>query len=160
MEKYKISKIKNKFKKFNLKFLNNRNFLLDLTGKTPAFFYKKKNISINNKLIQELIYFSKNNDRINCRICLHKNKREPIHIMLVLLNKINESPVHKHNDDETYNFIKGKFSVNIFKKKIKKKSIKISKNHTKVFRVEKNTFHNVVPIDKVIIFTEIRKNPY
>ena len=85
-----------------------KNFLLDNTGKSPAFFYKKKNLLVNKKIAKELIKFSKSNNNVNCRICLHRTKKNKLHNMIVLLNKKNKDHPHLQNhSDEIYQIMNG-----------------------------------------------------
>ena len=141
--------------------INKKNFRFDLNGRSPAFFLKNKSINIDYRLIKDLINYSRNNKGINCRICLHKNKNANIHSMIVLINKKNFSKIHKHkNSDEIYNFIKGSFYVILYKSKKLQKKILISKKKNLIYKVNKGTVHNIKPIDKFIVFHEIKKNPY
>ena len=105
--------MKNKF--------SNKIFKLDNKGKSPALFFKEKIPNINNKVIKKLKNFSKQNQNLNVRICLHRSKKVKMHNMIVLLNKKNKSTIHSHHDtDEVYQMIQGKMQVNVFNKKGKK----------------------------------------
>ena len=142
-------------------FNNSKKFKIDLTGRSPAIFFKEE-ILINNTLIKSLIKYSKINNNINCRLCLHKTKNDIIHNMIVLLNKknINTFKFHNHvNSDEFYKVIKG--SGYIFMKK-NKKIIKrsISDNKYFVAKVDKKIYHKILPTSDILIFNEIKLNPY
>ena len=141
--------------------INKKNFFFDFSGKSPAFFLKKKNLKINNRLIKDLINYSKKNDNINCRICLHSSKKDKIHSMIVLINKNNHSRVHKHiGSDEIYNYISGSFYVLIYKlNKIIKKILISNKEHF-IYKVKKGTMHNILPLGNIVVFHEIKMNPY
>ena len=138
------------------KFLK-KNFLLDNTGKSPAFFSKKKNFLFNTKITKELIKFSKLNNNINCRICLHKTKKEKIHNMIVLLNKKNKAYPHQHSSsDEIYQIISGSIKVFVYSGKIKLKNIFLLSKKNIIFKVNKKNVHKVEPISKIAIFHEIK----
>ena len=140
--------------------INKKNFKFDLSGKSPAFFLRNKNLKINNKLMKDLINFSKKNNDINCRICLHKNKKDKIHSMIVLINRKNSSKKHKHSkSDEIYNLIQGSFNILIFKDNRVKKILMSNRNNI-IYTVKKGIIHNIEPINKIIIFHEIKLNPY
>jgi cupin fold WbuC family metalloprotein len=141
--------------------INKKNFKFDLSGKSPAFFLKNRNLKINDKLMKDLINFSKKNNDINCRICLHKNKKDKIHSMIVLINSKNTSKKHKHSkSDEIYNLIQGSFNVVIYKANRVKKKILMSNHKNIIYTVKKGLSHNIEPIKNIIIFHEIKLNPY
>ena len=141
----------------HLSIINNKNFSFDLTGKSPAFFLKSKKIKINKKLIRDLVTFSKNNGNTNCRICLHKTKKNKIHNMIVLLNKKNNAYPHQHsNSDEIYQIISGSLKVSTYNKKIKLKNTFLLSKKNIIFKVEKKNIHKVIPVTKIAIFHEIK----
>ena len=146
---------------YSMSLINKKLFKFDLSGKSPAFFAKKKNVKINKKLIRDLICYSQKNNNTNCRICLHKSKNEKIHNMIVLLNSRNPSNIHKHNgSDEIYHYISGSFYVQLYKSNKLYKKILISNKQNSIFRVNKGTMHNIKPLKNIIVFHEIKLNPY
>lgn len=141
--------------------INKKNFIFDFSGKSPAFFLKNKNLKINKQLINDLINYSKKNNNINCRICLHNNKKDKIHSMIVLVNKSNQSKVHKHiGSDEIYNYISGSFYVLIYNLNKLIKKILVSNKENLIYKVNKGTMHNILPVQNVTVFYEIKMNPY
>tara|TARA_B100000989_G_scaffold212944_1_gene161814 strand:- start:170 stop:607 length:438 start_codon:yes stop_codon:yes gene_type:complete len=142
-------------------FNDSKKFKIDLTGKSPAIFLKKE-ILVNDILIKKLIKYSKINNNINCRLCFHKTKKDSIHNMIVLLNKnnLNTFKFHNHkNSDEFYNIIKGSGHIYIKRnKKIIKKTI--SDNKYFMTKVDKKIYHKIVPTSDILIFNEIKLNPY
>lgn len=145
-----------------MKFINKRNFKFDRTGKSLALFPKKKNFKACFNLIRELKLLSEKNENQNVRICLHKSKKETLHNMIIFLNKKNNSIIHKHNHtDEIYQIIFGILKIKIFdKKKRFIKSLKISNTKNPIFRMEKNVFHQTIPVTDSVIFHECRLSPY
>ena len=138
-----------------------KNFLLDNTGKSPAFFYKKKNLLVNKKIAKELIKFSKSNNNVNCRICLHKTKKNKLHNMIVLLNKKNKDYPHLHNhSDEIYQIMNGSIRVSTYNKKLKIKKTYLLNNKNTIFKVTKKDIHKVEPITQIAIFHEIKLRGY
>ncbi len=138
-----------------------KNFLLDNTGRSPAFFPKKKNFLFNIKNTKDLIKFSKSNNNTNCRICLHKTKKEKIHNMVVLLNKENKAYPHQHaNSDEIYQIINGSLKIFLYKKKIKLKKIFLFSKKNIIFKINKKNIHKIEPVTKIAIFHEIKLGKY
>ena len=136
-------------------------FDLDISGKSPALFFKKKTPYINEKILKKLSIFSRVNKNCNVRICLHKNQKSKMHNMAVLLNKKNKSVIHVHKDtDEVYQILKGKMEVNIFSKKKKKlKSYILSKKKNLIIRINLGTIHQTKPLTSSVIFCENRYKP-
>ena len=97
-------------------------FILDNSGKSPAF-YLKKNI---NFLTKNNINFVKNFSNINkidSRICLHKNSKDKIQFMINSLYRKNKKYYYNYHKytDEYYFIISGKLKIIYFDKFKKKK---------------------------------------
>ena len=143
-------------------FNNSKIFKIDNSGKSPAIFFKKK-IIIDNKIIKKLITYSRFNSYTNCRICLHKSKTSKLHNMIVLLNKnnIETFKFHKHkNSCEYYQIMYGSLNLHI-KNKSNTNKINLSLKKNKLFYyVDLNIYHKIVPETNIVIFNEIKINPY
>ena len=89
-------------------------------------------------------------------------QNQPLHNMIIYLNKKNFSEIHKHNStDEIYQIISGKLKIKIFKKnKSLLKTIELSKDKNPIFRMKKNVLHQTVPVTDYVIFHECRLSPY
>ena len=133
------------------------NFKKDKSGKSDAYFLKKK-IKFNQIFFKKFLKFAKR-DKKNIRICCHKNINSKLHNMINIMFKINNEAIpHKHiYKDEVYHILYGEIEVVIFNKK-KEKIILNNKN--KLIRIEKNTFHLVRSRTNVSIFHEIRQGPF
>ena len=146
-----------------LTFFNKKRFILDYSGKSLAIFIKEDFIEINNSLIKNLKKLSLKNNNCNLRVCLHRNKKDKLHNMIVLLNKdsgINFS-THKHkNKDEIYQIIEGSIKISVFKNKEVIKKIILSKKKNFITRINKNKYHKVQPLKKFAIFHEVREGPF
>ena len=141
-------------------FFSKKNFTLDTSGRSPAFFLKNNNLKVDQNFYENLIKFSKINNNINCRICIHKSKKAELHSMIVLINSKNTFNVHRHSKtSEIYQLIKGSIQIKLFKKKLKSQTIKLKKKG-EIFTVLKNKLHIVVPLSKIAIFheTKLREN--
>ncbi|MDA9717281.1 WbuC family cupin fold metalloprotein [Candidatus Pelagibacter sp.] len=141
-------------------FFSKKNFNYDNSGKSPAFFIKNDNVKINQNFYDNLIKFSKINKNINCRVCIHKNKKAKLHSMIVLINSKNKFAIHKHSKtSEIYQLIKGSMKINLFKNNKKVKSV-IIKKKGEIFSVLRNQLHIVVPVSNIAIFHETKLNEY
>jgi len=146
-----------------MNFYNKKLFKLDYSGKSLAIYPKNKNIKINIGLISKLKKLSKDNKNCNLRICLHKNKKDKLQNMIVLLNvnSTNEFKIHKHKSkDEVYQILDGKLKILIFKKNDIYKKFILQKNKNLILRLEKNRFHQTMPLSKVVVYHEIRQGPF
>ncbi len=138
----------------------NKIFKLDKNGLSLAFFIKKKNFLITKKIISDLEKFSKKNNNADVRICMHLSKRSKMQNMINIIHKKNfTTRPHKHlRKEEIYHLIKGKMKIEYFIKK--KKFTAILEKNFNIFRMSKNTYHNIIPLSKMIIFHEIREGPF
>jgi len=137
-------------------FFSKKNFILDTSGRSPAFFLKNNNLKVDQNFYENLIKFSKINKNINCRICIHKSKKAELHSMIVLINSKNNFNVHRHSKtSEIYQLIKGSIQINLFKNNLRSQTIKLKKKG-EIFTVLKNKLHIVVPLSKIAIFHETK----
>tara|TARA_B100000780_G_scaffold177131_1_gene124180 strand:- start:1279 stop:1725 length:447 start_codon:yes stop_codon:yes gene_type:complete len=141
-------------------FFLRKKFIYDNSGRSPAFFIKDKNVKIDESFFKNLIKFSKINNNINCRVCIHKTKKAEIHSMIVLINSKNKFDIHKHSKTlEIYQLIKGSMKISLFKNKKKVKSV-ILKKKSEIFSVLKGQLHVVVPVSSIAIFHETKLNEH
>jgi cupin fold WbuC family metalloprotein len=137
-----------------------KNFLIDSSGKSKAFFFDKSFPQIKKQTIKNLINnFKKNKQDI--RICLHKNKNSKIQCMINLIKKKKFYSPHFHkNSEEYYFFIKNDLIVNCFNKKLKViKKIFLNKKFFLV-KIEKNVPHITIPKKKFCIYLEFKLGPF
>lgn len=140
-------------------FNNKKKYKIDKSGKTLAIFLKDQFSIIDEKIINHLIIFSKKNNYQDIRICMHSNRKSKIHNMINLINKKKKNIYHKHiRKDEIYHIIKGEMKIEYLKKG-KKRKITLNKKKN-IFRMRKNTFHQIVPLTKYVVFHEIRQGPF
>ena len=143
---------------FNKKF-----FRFDQSGESLAIYPKFNYLKINNKLLKDLKKISKKNNNCNLRICLHKKKKDKLQNMIVLLNidSMSKFRIHKHKfKDEIYQILDGKLKFLIFKKKKISKKIILQKNRNILLRLNKDYYHQTLPLTKIVIFHEIRQGPF
>lgn len=140
--------------------LKMKNLLVDNSGKSEAFFFKKPFPEINKQTIKQLINNYKKNKK-DVRICLHVNRNSKIQCMINLISKKNFYLPHFHKDSEEYYFfIKNNLTVICFNKKLKKrKKIFLNKNNFLV-KIEKNVPHITIPIKNFCIYLEFKMGPF
>jgi cupin fold WbuC family metalloprotein len=134
-------------------------FRIDKSGKSKAL-YLKKNSALSIKDINLLFNIFKNKKQ-DIRICLHKNKKSKLHIMIICLNKKKKIVPQVHlTKDEFYYIIKGKLIIKIYsvKKKIVEKIILGKKN--KFYFLNKKIIHSTASLSKQCIFLECRTGPF
>ena len=148
--------------KKNIK-LSNINFKLDNNGRSPAYYPDvDTNFTLNNKITNEIKKIF-NQFKASFRICLHSNKKDKVHIMIVILSNKNESPVHLHEKkDEFYNILYGQMNVKVYDKISKKvkKIFMMGKKRSNFLIIKKKTLHKVEPKSNCVIFVETRTGPF
>ena len=125
----------------------------DKKAKSTSFFFKKKGHAFNTGHIKFLENYYKK-EKKDVRICLHTSIQEKHHDMIILQQKKNFYPPHKHlRKGETYHIIKGSMACVLFNKKGKIINFcKLKKND--IFRTPTNVFHTMLPITKTVIYHE------
>jgi cupin fold WbuC family metalloprotein len=137
-----------------------KNFKIDKSGKSKAFFFKKIFPSVNNQIIKNLIKeYKKNNADV--RVCLHNNKSSQLQCMINLICKKKIYKPHYHNNSEEYYFfIKNNLKVSTFSKKIIfKKNYFLTKNNF-LLKIEKDIPHITIPEKKFCIYLEFKSGPF
>ncbi len=117
----------------------------------------KNNKIINKKNLKDLKEEFKKN-KINSRICLHKNVKDHHQEMIIIQGKNNFFPPKKNTkSDQTFMIIEGKLMVFVFDSNGKIKSkILLSKNTNLIARVKKNVYHCDIPITNYSIHLETK----
>ena len=129
-----------------------------------VFFLKERNGFINQKHINFLkkkVNFTK---RKRARICLHKNLKDRLHEMLIILSKDGYIRPHKHlNKVESLHVIEGSAEVIFFNNKgkiIKKKTIgSYGKGLDFFYRLDSSVYHTFNIKSKYFIFHESTEGP-
>jgi cupin fold WbuC family metalloprotein len=137
-----------------------KNFKIDKSGKSKAFFFKKTFPHVSNQIIKNLIKeYKKSNADV--RVCLHNNKGSQLQCMINLIVKKKKYRPHYHQDSEEYYFfIKNNLKVVTFNKKlILKKNFLLNKNNFLV-KIEKNIPHITIPSKDFCIYLEFKNGPF
>ena len=147
--------------KIDKKIINKLGLIEDKKAKSKTFFFKKKrkNIIFNKKHINFLKNYNLKT-KSDIRICLHKNIQSIDQNMILIQNKNNFYPPHKHLlCGDTYHIIEGKLLVCFFSKsgKIIEKNI-LSKNQ--IFKTPPKVYHSTKPLTKSVIFHESRAGKF
>lgn len=130
-----------------------------------VIFNKKEVININGQKIQELKREALKNSSGKTRLCLHRNIREPLHEMIIVLCKNVYIRPHKHiKKTESFHVIEGSFFLIIFDKNGNKiKSILIGKEQRKsnfLCKINRNIWHMIIPVTDFVVFHEVTNGPY
>jgi cupin fold WbuC family metalloprotein len=139
--------------------LNNNKFFLNQKGLTPAYFSKKKNVTIDNRTILKLIKISEYK-KTDIRICMHNSTKDNLQTMInILLKKKKYFYSYHLRTDEVYHIIKGKLLIIYYENKIMNKVL-LSKDNNKLCLIKKKIVHVTIPITKFCVFHETRIGPF
>tara|TARA_Y100000590_G_C15467492_1_gene918867 strand:- start:162 stop:662 length:501 start_codon:yes stop_codon:yes gene_type:complete len=137
-----------------------RNILIeDRKAKSKSFFLKGRHSVFDSKLLD---FIKKNFKKFkkDLRICMHENSAANHHDMIILQQRSNSYPPHKHlKKGETYHMILGKMGCLLFNNNGKVKKMCVLKKGD-IFRVPKNTYHTMLPISKYVIYHESKIGPF
>jgi len=136
-----------------------KNLIEDKKANTKSFFFTKDAEVFDYKEINFLIkFYSKYKKDI--RICLHPNKKTNHHDMIILQQKKNFYPPHKHKKKgETYHIIKGSMACILFTETGKIKKVCLLKKNN-IFRTPINVFHTMLPLTTYVIYHESKVGPF
>ena len=133
----------------------------DRKARFKTFFFKTKikNVKFDENHIN---FLKKYNLKLNTdiRICLHRNIKSIDQNMILIQNKKNFYPPHKHLlCGDTYHIIEGKLLVCFFSNngKLIEKTI-LKKNQ--IFKTPSNIYHSTKPLTKTVIFHESRAGKF
>ena len=137
-----------------------KKFLIeDKKAKSKSFFLKDSRSVIDKKFLNflEQKYFKTKKD---FRICMHESKKSNHHDMIILQQKRNFYPPHKHlRKGETYHIIKGNMACVLFNEKGKIVKICLLKKND-VFRTPLNIYHTMLPVTTYVIYHESKVGPF
>ena len=122
---------------------------LNNTGKSPVFFIQTKNKIVSDKLIKDLIKYSK---KKNCdsRICLHNVPFKKTQYMIICKLKKTKEKSYKHNKNKFFLIISGKLQISYNKKKTI-----LSKNNNLCLVLKKNTISKTKSLSNKSIYLEV-----
>ena len=137
-----------------------RNILIeDKKAKSKSFFLKESYSIFDEKLLG---FIKKNFKKFkkDLRICMHPGPAANHHDMIILQQRSNSYPPHKHlRKGETYHMIIGKMGCVLFNNNGKVKKMCVLKKGD-IFRVPKKTYHTMLPISKYVIYHESKIGPF
>lgn len=127
-----------------------------------AYFCKKLPALVNSKLINDLKSILEGLDKKNLRLCLHNSPHAEFHNMIILERKGKYYRPHRHlRKDETFHIIEGKMAVFVFDDKGKVvDSCVLDAVNNFLYRIDKNTFHAIMPISEVVIYHESKPGSF
>ncbi len=137
-------------------------FSEDKKGKTKAFFIKTKERTITNKMLRDMIGFTKKT-RSTIRLCLHRSIYEKHHSMLIIDYKFNLNKPHFHfKTSETHQVLIGKLAVIVFSKKngVILKSYILDGKNIFLDRLDPNECHLLLPLTNYVIYHETNSGKF
>lgn len=135
---------------------------LDKSGKTPAYFCKKKPIGVSRDLIKELKNIVINSDNKNIRLCLHESPEASFHNMVILEQKGRYYRPHKHlTKGESFHIIEGSMAVFTFDDQGAVTDACILDNAGNfIYKVGINMYHAVMPLSDFVVYHEVKPGPF
>ncbi len=120
---------------------------------------------LSDKAIDFLKETAKKTDNKRARLCLHKDRKESLHEMIIALSRETYVRPHKHiNKAETFHIIEGHLRLFIFNDKgkvIDSFDMKPPKNgECFLYRAESDCWHMPVPVSNMVVFHEITNGPF
>ena len=131
----------------------------DKKAKSKSFFLDSDQTFFSIKCLNFIENYYKKN-KVDLRVCLHKNSKSTHHDMIILQQQKNFYPPHKHlRKGETYHIIKGSMVCILFSNSGKILRVcKLKKND--IFRTPVNKFHTMFPLTKFVIYHESKTGPF
>lgn len=142
---------------------NSKDWRLDKSGRSIAYFSTKNPTIINSEIIESLKRESKKRGNINARLCLHMSPLEELHSMIILeyKNKKCLRP-HKHLEcDEVLSVIEGKLLFLMFNENgdILNRTI-LEPGFNTIYKNRRGTYHLYAPISDYAIYNETKNGPF
>lgn len=127
---------------------------VDFSGKSLAIFIN--NYANIDKYIKKLKKVYLKCGLTSLRLCLHHNKSEYLHSMIILIDKKNKNNIHKHDYDEFYVLIEGEILIIIYDDKRNAISKVVLNKYNRVLKIDKDIFHKTVILSDFALFNEYK----
>lgn len=136
--------------------------VLDKTGKSIAYFCKRKPVRVDRDLIKGLKRISAKMGNKNVRLCLHEDSRSPFHDMIILERENKYYRAHRHlTKGESFHIIDGRLAIFVFDDDgTIMDGCVLSKENTFIYRVGINMYHAVMPLSGIVIYHESKIGPF
>lgn len=132
----------------------------DMRAKSVSFFCLQRPIFVGRKLLQEMKDISITEGGSNVRICLHSSPEATHHDMVVLENKNNYYPPHKHEEKgECFHVMDGKLGLLAFDDYGKIIDANVLEKGD-IYRIEIGMYHAVIPVTNIVIYHESKPGPF
>ena len=135
--------------------------ILDNSGKTPAYFCRRKPVSVTKDLICELKDMCVAAGGV-VRLCLHESPEAEHHDMVVVQHVGQCFIPHRHQErEETFHIIEGELGVFIFSEEgeivVK---CRMSAEGNLIYGIGENLYHAYIPISEMVVFREFKSGPF
>ena len=98
------------------------------------------------------------------RLCLHKDRNDPVQEMIIVAHKDSYIEPHRHplNKPESYHIIEGVLEVKIFSDQgqVIKNFFLGDSSNLKIYRIEGNIWHQPIPLSEWVIYHEVYTGPF
>jgi cupin fold WbuC family metalloprotein len=134
---------------------------LDDSGKSPAYFCRRKPVAVTRELIAELVARGAGTGQ-GIRLCLHEGPDALLHDMIVVQYAGQYFRPHKHLEkSESYHMIKGEMGVVIFDDEGKAvDACRMDASGTAIYGVGTGMYHTNFPLTDVAVYHESRPGPF
>ena len=137
-------------------------FVLSEKGRSPAYFAKNNNQTINNELLKLLVQTADERDLSALRLCLNASPDDALHNMVIYLRRAKYLRPHLHPEKaETYHILYGEMDVLLFSDDgVINSVIRLARGKTEMVRVDQGSFHLANPVSQFVVFHESQSGPF
>lgn len=141
---------------------DSRSVRADKTGKTIAYFCRRKPVKVDRYLVEELKQRSVDLGNKNVRLCLHEDSSATFHNMIILEREGNYYRAHKHlTKGEVFHIIEGRMAVFAFNDQgMILDRVILSSEGNFIYQVGINMYHAVMPLSDLVIYHEAKPGPF
>jgi cupin fold WbuC family metalloprotein len=134
---------------------------LDASGKSPAYFCRRKPVAVTRELIADLVARGKGTGQ-GVRLCLHESPESLLHDMIVVQYAGQYSRPHKHLEKgESYHMIEGEMGIVIFDDEGNMvDACHMDTSKITVYGVGTGMYHTNFPLTDVAVYHESRPGPF
>jgi glucose-6-phosphate isomerase len=134
---------------------------LDSSGKSPAYFCRRRPVSVTKDLISELKDMGAATGRV-IRLCLHESPEAELHNMIMVQYAGKYFIPHKHSEKgEILHIIEGELGVFIFDEDGEvTEACRMGAEGNMIYGIGENMYHAYVPLTEVVVYHESKSGPF
>lgn len=132
----------------------------DRSGRTVAFFSTDSSVGVSEKLLGDMKRWSKLHGNVDLRVCLHTNRNDRFHQMIILAHKNVYYRPHKETRPESYQMMYGRVALFLFSEDGKPQTYTVlDTTHRMLYRVGAQTWHVSIPLTPLVMYHEAKAGP-